>query len=196
MYEYFNNKIADNIQITSVFLESIGLMLTIIELFKPQTANRIEDFIDETGINAQVRFNKNVQLIGKSLWKVSFPPMFILWRLGLIGIIFFGCFLLDLNIIIQIVLIVPIIISIILSIDFILLIENFFTKFVFAILFIFFSPIIIIVFYFLSKVIEFLNRLTSKGGKDGKALGSIGLILSVVGIIGSLYQTLTIFINK
>lgn len=167
---FFNDEWADNIQMISIWLEALGLGLVIIEIFKNEWARRIEAFIDNTEERTSVWFAKIGSFLPYSVETekrsgiVSGP--FLRW---LLTICFLGYTFMYIERMVNG--------EVLGQLD--------------TVVFFFMGIVSIITLaYYLLKglnaFIRFLNKLSA-----GKALGSIGLLLAILGFTGEVYQVLT-----
>ena len=189
LLSFFDLNISNFIQLISLPLELIGFTLTCIEMFYPNTADSIENKIDALGLNSMNRYNSFIEKTKKVsplIFRIFFGV--IACCTPIIAISFSGFHLLeDLSAffwIIYVIIFIKIIIFCLpyimdflvqIMIGLIALIETIY--YIFGIL----------LFYPTSKIISWLNKITK-----GKALGSIGVILGVIGVLIEFYP----FVNK
>ena len=164
---FYNNFIANCVQLISFPLELIGLTLAVIDIYFPGKAEEIENFIDklESGL-----YRKGSHLKEKS-------KDYAFWFAVFMAFNFLVNYLYDfdgLNVLVELALhLVSLLIPLC--------------------LFVLFSIIIYakIVIPYLHRSVTFLNKLTS-----GKALAAIGLILAGLGFLGEFYQVATMLFGE
>lgn len=164
--DFFNNDTANSVQLISMPIESIGFMLTFIEVIKPDIADKIENFIDRAEIQSLSLYKKHLNKLGAFLQNGKLILAMMIFAVAWLAVgIYRTIYDLSFEQISQIFWIVS-----------------------FPLIVLSFVLVYGILVSSLNSLIKFLNTFS-----NGKALGSIGLILAFLGLCGEIYQVLTLF---
>lgn len=167
---FFNEQWADKIQLVSIWLETLGLALVVIELFKSQWADKIEDAIDKTEQRTRVWFGKLGLALPYSVETEKRTGLHSGFGLRWIVTLYFVgqtvWYITD-------------------------MVKGETLDQIDTVIFLFGAAVatLTIAYYLLKGLhscIHFLNKLT-----NGHALGSIGLLLAILGFLGEVYQVIT-----
>lgn len=175
---FFQEDAANVVQLISLPLEVIGCSFAFIEVFTPKTADRIENWFDHT----QKEIKAIVEWAQGKTPEEDEPKMNLWVRIEhaslTVRILFYSLlFLLG-----------PFAILSVIAIIFSPIATGLGLALIIAI-FIFTTLVITWMLGLFGKTIALFNRIT-----NGYALGAIGVILASIGVLGEVYQVLTIFL--
>ena len=197
---FFNSKAADVVQLVALPVEIIGFTLALIEIYFTDLARQIESFLDDyedflwrnikklsiQNIKTTVLQVKEIIRanfgISKSERKFSWAAVLTLLAgisvmLAEVGL---DLYIFKLPLLPSIAVIFVMILLLLHFVWVVVIMVTLILALVSLVMLVFFVPIV--------SSINFLNRLTK-----GRALGAIGLILAFCGLLGEIYQVVTMF---